>query len=510
MRKERSAGVLLHITSLPGPFGIGDIGPEAYKFAEQLAASGQRYWQLLPVNPVSGSDHSPYSALSSMAGNIQFISPELLVTEGLLTEQQINEYITDASEKVDYQHAENAKSALLEMAYASFQKQPDHPYQKAFRQYTEEAGYWLNDYATYRVLCAHYDNKPWPEWDKGHCYKNCTLNPTQQQAMLKEKWWQFLFDEQWKALKAHCNQLGVQLFGDLPIYISSTAADIWAHPDLFEVDEQGQMKEVAGVPPDYFNEKGQLWNMPIYNWQLLKERNYDWWIQRIKRNLEWFDVIRLDHFRAFSAYWKVPANAPDAIEGEWVSGPANDLFDALQSAFPDLPFVAEDLGLIDDDVRKLRDDYDIPCMRVLQFAFGDDMPTSEHILHQLERNTVLLTGTHDNNTTRGWFKEEADKKTRKNVRAYTGQEVTARTAPRILSQLAYASVANTVILPMQDILALPGSARMNIPATPSNNWTWRMEKGAFSEKIIKRLKKWVKCYGRSVEEEKEEVVGDAE
>jgi 4-alpha-glucanotransferase len=498
MRNERAAGILLHITSLPGPFGIGDLGPEAYKFAGQLAECGQRYWQVLPANPVHEQDFSPYSAIGSMAGNILFISPELLVADGLLTEKEISTFKTSSSDKVDFEKTLSIKSALLELAYGSFLQQPDHAYQQAFRNYCNEAAYWLDDYVTYRVLCAHYDNKPWQEWSEGHCNRNCQLTAEQQADLQKEKWWQFLFDQQWKALKKYCNRLGILLFGDLPIYVHPGAADVWAHPELFEVDPKGNMTGIAGVPPDYFNDKGQLWNMPIYKWPLLKERNYDWWLQRIGRNLEWFDIIRLDHFRGFSAYWRVAAGESTATNGEWIPGPANDLFDAFKASFPALPFVAEDLGMIDDDVRKLRDDYDIPGMRVLQFAFGDDMADSEHIPHRLEPNTVLLTGTHDNNTTRGWFKEEADKATRKNLRRYIGQKVTAADVPRVLARLAYASVANTVILPMQDVLGLPATARMNTPSEVGANWKWRMRHGAFSQKKIKRLKKWVDCYGRAI------------
>jgi 4-alpha-glucanotransferase len=501
MRNERSAGVLLHITSLPGPYGIGDLGPEAYKFADQLSGSGQRYWQLLPVNPVHEGDFSPYSAIASMAGNTLFISPDQLVADGLLTVEEVNAYKLSPEESVDYESAVRIKAALLERAYQAFRKQPDHPFHDAFATYCTHAADWLDDYATYRALCAHYGNKPWQEWSKAHRRRDCVLTSEQRSMLEREKWWQFLFATQWKALKDYCNGLGILLFGDLPIYVHPSAADVWAHPEIFEVDDKGHMTGIAGVPPDYFNDKGQLWQMPVYNWQQLKASNYAWWIKRMKRNLEWFDVIRLDHFRAFSAYWRVEPGSDTAIEGEWIAGPGNDFFDTLGEALEGLPFVAEDLGMIDDAVRKLRSDYGIPGMRVLQFAFGDDMATSEHIPHQLERNIVLLTGTHDNNTTKGWYKEEADKSVRRNLKKYTGQKVNPDKAHLVLSRMAYASVANTVILPMQDVLGMPGSARMNVPSSVGGNWRWRMQEGAFSKKLMKRLKKWVARYGRAVKSE---------
>jgi len=501
MQNERSAGILLHITSLPGPFGIGDMGPEAYRFADKLAACGQRYWQLLPLNPVHEKDVSPYSAISSMAGNTLLISPELLLAAGLLTDEQVSAHKTASADKVDFEKAISIKLALLEAAYESFQQLSEHAYHAAFQRYCSKAGSWLHDYATYRVLCAHYGNKPWQEWSGALCTRNCTLTAEQQVMSDKERWWQFLFDVQWQALKAYCNRQGILMFGDLPIYVHPAAADVWAHPQLFEVDSEGHMIGAAGVPPDYFNEDGQLWNMPVYNWAKLKESKYAWWLERVKRNLEWFDVIRLDHFRAYAAYWKVAADESTARNGKWIPGPGNELFDAFKAAFPKLPFVAEDLRIIDEPVRQLRDDYDIPGMRVLQFAFGDDMASSEHIPHRLIPNTVLLTGTHDNNTTRGWFKEEAGKATRRHLRQYTGRQVSAREAPLVLSRMAYASIANTVILPMQDVLGLRGSARMNVPSQSSSNWSWRIEHGAFSRKIINRLAKWVRLYGRSAPKE---------
>lgn len=497
LKQSRTAGILLHITSLPGPFGIGDLGPEAYRFADQLQQCGQRYWQVLPVNPIDPSHASPYSALSAMAGNIYLISPELLEKEGLLHKEMLDQASLPSSDTVDFKEATSLKMKLLETAYQSFQQQPDHPLRAAFNTFCVASSWWLDDYAAYRALTACYKGKPWPEWEPEHRSRQSTLTDEQQAMALKEKWWQFIFDRQWNALRKHCNKRDVLLFGDLPFYVNHEAADVWAHPDLFQLDDKGQMSAVAGVPPDYFNDQGQLWNMPVYNWDVLQEQQYDWWVLRIRRNLEWFDLIRMDHFRAFSAYWEVAAGASSAREGKWQQGPGKALFDVLNDAFPDLPFVAEDLGDIDQHVHALRDHYQLPGMRVLLFAFGDDMPDSEHIPHQYNQQVFAFTGTHDNNTCRGWFKQEADKKMKKNITRYTGLKASAKKIPLILSRLLYASVAGTVILPMQDILGLPARSRMNNPSVSTDNWKWRMEPSAFSQRHIKRLRRWVHYYGRN-------------
>jgi len=313
---------------------------------------------------------------------------------------------------------------------------------------------------------------------------------------LKEKWWQFIFDRQWQQLKKYCHRIGITLFGDLPFYISHTAADVWSNRSLFLLDDKGNMLSVAGVPPDYFNEDGQRWNMPIYKWEQLKTTGYEWWLNRIKRNMSWFDLLRLDHFRAFAAYWQVPAASPGAVAGTWEAGPGEALLKAMVSAFPGCPFVAEDLGSIDDTVTALREKFQLPGMRVLQFAFGKDMASSVHIPHQYPTNCFAYTGTHDNNTTLGWIQEEAAHEVYTQLKHYTGVAVNRKKTHLLLGRMAYASVAAYAILPMQDIIGLGAAARMNTPAGKGQHWAWRMLPDQFERKMINRLKKWTQIYNR--------------
>lgn len=453
---KRSAGILLHITSLPGPFGSGDLGPSAYHFADQLQLAKQRYWQVLPINPLHPQHLSPYSPISSMAGEPILISPELLADEGLLSAAQLNKCKLPISDKADFEKAIPIKLALLEIAYLNFVQSAD---QAAFESYCQQEAHWLNEF---------------------------TDNP-------REKWYQFKFDQQWSALKTYCNEKGILLFGDLPFYMHGDAVDVKANPTFFNLNG------IGGVPPDYFSETGQCWNVPVYNWEALKADNYSWWIRRMQRNLSRFDLIRLDHFRAFSAYWEIPAGETTAVNGQWKPGPAADLFKELQKLFPDMPFIAEDLGTIDEPVRALQEEFNLKGMRVLQFGFGEDLPQTDHAPHHFITNIVAVTGTHDNNTTRGWYEEDADRKTRDNLRQYTGIKITGKKAPRILSRIAYASVADIVIIPMQDVLELPANARMNHPSGSDKNWKWRMLPGQFKKEKIKRLGKWVKLYGRECE-----------
>ncbi|WP_343667629.1 4-alpha-glucanotransferase [Chitinophaga sp.] len=450
---QRSAGILLHITSLPGPFGTGDLGPSAYHFADQLHLAKQRYWQVLPINLVHPEHLSPYSPISSMAGEPFMISPELLAKEDLLTPAQLSKCHMPVSDQADFAKAIPIKSALLEIAYLNFVQTAD---QSAFETYCKEQAHWLDEFTNVQ----------------------------------REKWYQFKFDQQWAALKAYCNARGILLFGDLPFYMHGDASDVKVHPEFFNLNGKG------GVPPDYFSETGQSWNVPVYNWDALKADNYSWWVRRMQRNLERFDIIRLDHFRAFSAYWEIPAGETTAVNGQWKPGPGADLFQKLQELFPSMPFVAEDLGTIDAPVRALQEQFNLKGMRVLQFGFGDDMPQNDHAPHHFISNVVAVTGTHDNNTSRGWYEEDADRKTRFNFQQYTGLKIVPEKVARMLSRIAYASVADIVILPMQDVLGLSGNARMNHPSGGKKNWRWRMLPGQFKKKKIKRLRRWVKVYGR--------------
>lgn len=492
----RSAGILMHITSLPGPFGIGDIGPAAREFAHKLQRSGQQYWQLLPLTPPGGGQASPYSALSAMAGNALLISPELLAAEGLLSNADLRYATLPSTTVVDFDKARAVKKQLLEQAYRTFCNRGFKALKEEHKAFCEQQAYWLDDFAAFKALSVWNKQASWIKWRKQYRDRELPVPRSMQALYKKEKWWQFIFHRQWMALKAHCNQLGVKLFGDLPFYVSYDSADVWANKDIFRLDEKGHMLGVAGVPPDYFNENGQLWNMPVYNWKVLKARHYKWWLSRLRRNLEWYDLLRLDHFRAFSAYWEVRAEAATAKEGAWKPGPGESFVKVLQKAFPDMPFVAEDLGQIDDAVLQLRERSGLPGMKVLQFAFGDDMPASPHIPHNYTPHFIVYTGTHDNNTTRGWYSGDTSQEDHQRLAKYTGLKVTAESAPDVLGRMAYASVARTAILPMQDVLKLDNSARMNTPAVIEGNWSWRMLPGQFSDTVITRIKKWTIIYNR--------------
>ncbi len=498
MSHDRSAGILLHVSSLPSPFGIGDLGMEAYKFVDFLRRSGQGYWQLLPLNPVSASQgYSPYSGLSAMAGNAFFISPEMLEADGLLTPSELRKYRTTPRGKVDFELAENCRTILFDRAWHRFQSRG----KSAFTAFTAKEGHWLDDFAIYAVLKEVFGNKPWFEWPEDFKKKKAqSLRAFAKDAageIEKVKWLQFMFFQQWSKLKKHCQKARIRLLGDLPFYISHDSADVWAHRTLFSLDSAGAIKGVAGVPPDYFNSNGQLWGMPVFRWDVLRRTRYAWWVDRIRKNMEMFDEIRLDHFRAFAGFWEVPAAEKTAVRGKWKPGPGEALFRILKDTFHRLPFLAEDLGEITPDVHALRERYGLPGMKVIQFAFGGDVATSEHIPHNYSSNFFAYTGTHDNNTTVGWFNREASRLARKQIEAYTGQAVTTGNVHLVLGRLAYASVARTVILPLQDLLGLDERHRMNMPASTHGNWRYRLGTRDLNGKIQKRLRTWAELYGRA-------------
>lgn len=496
----RNAGVLLHITSLPSAFGIGDLGREAFKFVDFLASAGQHYWQVLPVSP-SGEEQawSPYSAVSAMAGNPLLLSPEGLADQGWLSHQEIRRYWVPNTGKVNYKAALNLRETLFEKAFHTFLSQPKD--QSVFLDFCEQQAWWLDDFATYMVLREVNDNKPWYSWPAQYKNRNPKalgdINRFHGEKISKVKWLQYAFHLQWKALRNYARDKQVLLFGDLPFYVGYDSADVWSHPEIFKLDAQRNIKGVAGVPPDYFNENGQLWGMPVFRWDVLKRRKYNWWIDRIRRNFELFDLVRLDHFRAFAAYWEVPADETTARNGKWRKGPGADLFHAIADNLGPLAFVAEDLGDIDDAVFALRDQFAFPGMKVLQFAFGDNMPSSEYIPHNYSDNFFVYTGTHDNNTTVGWWLKDSDQKTRANVKLYVDQPgVNQNNIHLFLGRLAYASVARTVILPLQDVLGLDHTARMNLPASTKMNWQWRLKPSQLTLSARNLLLKWVRVYRR--------------
>ncbi len=496
---NRSAGILLHITSLPSAFGIGDLGPGAFAFAGFLQRSGQTFWQLLPLNPITaGQGFSPYSAYSGMAGNPLLISPELLVKDGLLSKKDITKYKVEESDKVDYEQAEKTKYALLDKAYNNYVNNPSN-LEKEFKAFGKKERHWLDDFALYSVLKQEHEGKQWSDWEepyKQHDVKALKkFEAAHKEAIDKVKWQQFIFSRQWQQLKTYCNNLNISMFGDMPIYVAYDSVDVWSNRHIFSIDEEGKQEFVAGTPPDNFNENGQLWGMPIFKWDVLKQQNYDWWLNRLRKNLQLFDLLRLDHFRAFAAYWQIKAGAKTAKAGEWIEAPGHEFFDLVKKEIGEMPFVAEDLGHIDAPVYKLRDDFELPGMEVLQFAFGDNMPQSVYIPHHHVPISVVYTGTHDTNTTVGWYKQ-LDKAGKRSLSDYLGVKVTPKNVCDLLCRMTYASVSKLAVLPMQDVLCLDEKARINIPSSGENNWAWRITSDQINEAVEAKLKEWCTLYDR--------------
>lgn len=496
---EREAGILLALSSLPSRFGIGDIGPEAYHFVDFLYRTNQSYWQLLPLNPTDAAHgHSPYSSSSSMAGNILLISPEWLVKQGLL-EQDLSAFYLPSSDKADYKEAEKIKTKLFDLAWQSWKNKEDDLMRTGFEDFCEKEKSWLEDFACFIILKQKFQRSSWNEWPevykKREVQSIIQLKRDHEEAFRKIQWLQFIFHRQWMDLKNYCHEKGIRLIGDIPFYVSYDSSDVWAHPQLFRLDEEGECKFVAGVPPDAFSEDGQLWGMPIYRWNVLKQTGYRWWIDRLKKNMELFDLVRLDHFRAFSAYWEVPADEDTARKGKWTRGPGIHFFRVLKKELGALPFIAEDLGDIDEAVYSLRDQFFFPGMKVLQFAFGNNTGTSPHAPHNYDKNFIVYSGTHDNNTTRGWWKE-GGKAAGAYLEQYTGRKINEDEVSDIVCRLAYSSTARMVILPLQDILDLDEKARMNLPAATSGNWLWRLLPGQLSNEEERKLKEWTEIYNR--------------
>ena len=498
---SRSAGVLAHISSLPGRYGTGDLGHEAFEFADILQQNGQSLWQILPFNPVGGGNAwSPYSSNSAFAGNTLFISPDFLVRSGILNSISLKNTVFNESSRAEFQRAADLKNSISDEAFTNFFCQ-DRPFQHAdFEKFCRQQEFWLEDFAMFSILKREHNELPWNEWPRKYRSRTKTgiveINSRFESDLKKEMFMQYLFDRQWLALKQYCNNLGIRLIGDMSFYVNYDSAEVWAHPEYFKLDSEKKPLTVAGVPPDYFSETGQLWNMPVYDWSRMKKDRYSWWINRIKRNMELCDVLRFDHFRAFSEYWEVPFGEKTAINGKWTAGPGSDFFGQVRKEYPDMPFIAEDLGSIDEKVYRLRDDYDLPGMTILQFAFGDNTPRSAYIPHNFIQNCVVYTGTHDNNTTKGWYHNELDEIYRKETSAYLGHKINEATCHEDFIRMAYSSVARIAIIPVQDFLGLDESARLNKPSTSENNWTWKMKYSDLQKIFTPEVRRMVKLYGR--------------
>jgi malto-oligosyltrehalose synthase/4-alpha-glucanotransferase len=496
---ERGAGILLHISSLPSLFGIGDMGPEAFAFADFLHRSYQRYWQLLPLNPIEEAQgYSPYSSVSSRAGNILLISPQILAEWGLLDKGELSQYQQKQDGKTNYIEAARVRNILFDKAWNNFKSQKDNSLHDLFTSFCEKEEEWLNDFALYTVLKQHH-GKAWYEWPEPYKLRQSDalekFADEQQEEVEKVKWLQFIFNRQWQQLRDYCKSVHIRLVGDLSFYVSYDSADVWSHRDIFNLDENGNIKGIAGVGPDSVSDDGQLWGMPVYNWEVLKSKKYEWWIERFRRNKELFDLVRIDHFRAFATYYEVPAGESTARNGKWKQGPGNDFFKVVKEQLGDLPFIVEDLGEADKATFRLRDEFELPGMKVLHFAFDENMPSNPYAPHHHSTNFWAYTGTHDNNTTRGWYRQEG-KDYHQNLEEYTGRKVTDDDVHIILSRMAHASVAKTVILPVQDVLGLDEIARMNMPASLMNNWQWRLLPGQLNNAAEEQLRKWTELFDR--------------
>jgi len=496
---KRASGILLHITSLPSPYGIGDMGPEAYRFADFLAKAKQDFWQILPLNPTERIyGNAPYYSIAAFASNPLLISPELLIQDNLLTTADCEPVPNGPQGRVDYEIVVPYKERLFTIAYKHFAKTKDRD---EYERFCSQNASWLEDFALFVALKGHFQGHAWSEWPPEVRNRQPealqSMKEDLHEGIEQEKFLQYLFFRQWFALKGYCDEKGVQIIGDIPIYVDYDSVDVWTHPEIFKLDADGQPEAVAGVPPDYFSATGQLWGNPVYRWDVLKERKFDWWIQRMGHTLNLFDVVRIDHFRGLVAYWEVPAGEETAINGQWVEAPVYDFFDALRAQFPSLPVIAEDLGVITPDVREVMQHFGLPGMKVLLFAFGEDNPKHPYLPHNYEKNAVVYTGTHDNNTVRGWFEKEAKPADKKRLVRYLGHKTSAQAIPWELIRLAMESKANLALIPMQDILGLGEEARMNLPATGEGNWEWQLASGQLTPEVTEKLRAMTEKYGRS-------------
>jgi 4-alpha-glucanotransferase len=497
---RRASGILLHVSSLPGEFGIGDLGPRAYRWIDFLSEAKQSYWQVLPLNPTTSAGHnSPYQPSSAFAGDPLLISPTLLRNDGLVSEDDLKDYPALPSDTVDYDRVRAGKRRLLDAAYERFKSTASHRGDLAV--FCEEESGWLDDCALFLALCRRFPDRLWPRWPAPLRDKEASAIEAfareRGDAIEREKFFQYLFFKQWNALKEYANQHGVLVIGDLPYYVGYDSADVWGHAGLFKLDENKERLFLSGVPPDAFSDAGQLWGNPVYDWDRHEKTGYAWWIARLRRNLGLFDVVRVDHFRGFSAYWEVPAGRDTAVDGRWVKCPGEGFFRALQRYEPFPALIAEDLGVITPDVRELMRKYAFPGMKVLLFAFDGDTAANPYSLHNHVPDSVLYTGTHDNNTSRGWFRNDAGEEHIRRLADYLGSAPSDSTIHWDLIRLAMMSVCNVLVIPMQDALGLDENARMNRPAVESGNWEWRMSEGQATSELAGRLARLTEIYGRA-------------
>ncbi|GBD87982.1 4-alpha-glucanotransferase [bacterium BMS3Abin03] len=503
MKFKRSAGILLHPTSLPGKYGIGDLGNDAFKFVDFLKDAGQTLWQVFPLGPTGYGD-SPYQCFSAFAGNPLLISPDKLKEDGFLNEKDLENPPEFDPVKIDYGSLIEYKKSLLNKAFQNF-KTDSNGLDEGFEKFCNEHKDWLDDFALFMALKDAHNGNEWIKWEKGLVHREqkeltgwkAKLND----EILYHKFVQFNFFRQWKAIRNYANENGIQIIGDMPIFIAYDSADLWANKGLFTVDEDGKLETVAGVPPDYFSPTGQLWGNPLYRWKVMEKDDFLWMRKRFESLYELIDIIRIDHFRGFDAFWEIPGDAKTAAKGRWVKAPGEKLFESLIKHLGDVPILAEDLGVITPEVEALRDKFNFPGMKILQFAFGTDMET-KFLPHNYIPNCVVLTGSHDNDTTRAYF--ETAKKEGSDIYEHA-QKYLNYYGDDIVSELirtAYVSVAKIVIIPMQDVLNLGSEARMNFPGRLGGNWTWRFTREQINENLTSHYKGLTVLYERPPKKKK--------
>jgi len=506
MSFPRGSGILLHPTSLPGRFAIGDLGPASYRFADFLIDSGQSLWQVLPLGPTGYGD-SPYACYSAFAGNTLLISPEKLVADGLLSQSELDEVSPVFDEKVDFGRAHNLKDDLLAKAFTQYQRTTDPEFRSEFETFADQNTSWLDAYALFSALKTEHGGKPWHEWERSLVRREegaiARARSQLHDQIESHKFAQFLFFKQWFELKAYCNERGLKLIGDVPIFVAQDSADVWTNPEQFKLDRNGIPTVVAGVPPDYFSATGQYWGNPLYNWECMAADGFKWWIERLRAILQIVDIARIDHFRGFAACWEIPGGDTTAERGRWVEVPGRELFNAIRNALGELPIIAEDLGVITRDVEKLRDEFGFPGMRILQFAFSSDKENID-LPHNYHRNVVVYTGTHDNDTTIGWFNSVAGAGSTRSTEQIAAERnfclkylhTDGAEIHWDFIRTVLASVADTAILPLQDLLGLGTEARMNLPNSTQGNWIWRFREDSLTEKHAERLREITETYGR--------------
>src|SRR6266404_2981803 len=507
MKFPRRGGVLLHPTSVPSPAGIGDFGTEAYRFIDFLKQSGNKLWQVLPLNPTGYGD-SPFQCFSASAGNPLLISLETLTEKGILSQADLGHRPVFPGNKVDYGAAFHFKIPVLTKAAQTFLKRTEGNERRDFERFGEANASWLDDFALFMACKNAHNGVPWTEWTADiasrdpRALQEWTGRFTAEIAVIK--YWQFEFFQQWQALRFYAHEHGIRIIGDIPMYVAHDSADVWANRELFSLESQGNPTKVAGVPPDYFSATGQLWGNPIYNWDLLKSSGYKWWIERFRAALRLYDIVRIDHFRGFEAYWEVPASERTATNGRWIKGPGAELFSILQQELGELPIIAENLGVITAEVEQIRHQFGFPGMAILQFAFGNDPQGPSFLPHNYVRNLVAYTGTHDNDTSLGWWNSAGTLDSIRTSDDVVKEHAFARTylgyadepINWTMIRTVLASVADTAIIPLQDVLGLGAEARMNLPGTSRANWRWRFQPGALSSELAKRLRELNEAYDR--------------